>query len=100
MTEGYLFLSLLAASLVLNVYQLTAHQRLRGLIRTGLRKAERDNRQTVRLPYNQTAKYMGWKPEFDGDVRTSVYPFRDPKDFHAKPGRHPALLSPARRKKL
>lgn len=90
----------LAASLFLNLYLLAGQQKLRGLIRTGLRKAERDNCQMVRLPYNQVADLMGWKPEFDGDVRTSVYPFRDPKDFRQKPGRHPAMLSPNRRGKL
>lgn len=98
--SDYIYMAVLVASLVLNVYQLTGNVRLRGLIRTGLRKAERDNTEQVRLPYNQLAKLMGWKPEFDGDVRTSVYPMRSAKEFRSKPGRHPATLSPARRKKL
>jgi hypothetical protein len=82
------------------VYLATGQQKLKGVIRSGLRKAERDNCEMVRLPYNQIADAMGWTPEFDGDVRTSVYPFRSARDFAKSNERHPATLSPARRKKL
>ena len=82
------------------LYLATGQQKLKGVIRTGLRKAEADNCEMVRLPYNQIADAMGWKPEFDDDVRTSVYPFRSARDFAQQAGPHPATLSPSRRKKL
>jgi len=100
MNMDLFLLMLVTAQIFLILHLFTGQQRLKGVIRTGLRKAEADNCETVRLPYNQIADLMGWKPEFDNDVRTSVYPFRSAKDFVAKPGQHPATMTPARRKKL
>jgi hypothetical protein len=82
------------------MYLFTGNQKLKGLIRTALRKAEADNCEMVRMPYNQVAEALGWEPEYDDDVRTSVYPFRSRRDFTKSNERHPATLSPARRKKL
>lgn len=81
--------------LALWVHTLLGVQTLRGIIRAGLRKAERDNCPTVRIPYNQLAEELGWEPEYqrfnfqrmpgrkakDGptEFRTSHYPFREPK---------------------
>jgi hypothetical protein len=73
------------------LHTLTGVQRLRGVIRAGLRKAERDNCPTVRISYNQLAEEMGWEPEFKSykfnrmpgrkvgttQVRASYYPFRE-----------------------
>jgi len=69
--------------------------KLKGVLRTALRKAERDNCDRVRIPYNQLAGLMGWTAEFeqykfdrtpgrkarksDPHVRTSVYPMREVK---------------------
>lgn len=97
---NYLLMGLLLVSVAANFFVITGHQRVRALLRTGLRKAELDNCETVRLPYNQVAHLMGWTPEFDGDVRTSVYPFRESRDFAKSNERHPAVLSPHRRGKL
>ena len=100
MNMEYFLLGIVLLQLVLLLYLVTGQQKLKGVIRTGLRKAERDNCETVRMPYNQVAEAMGWKPEFDDDVRTSVYPFRSRRDFTKSNERHPATLSPARRGKL
>ena len=81
--------SLLFMGLWLN--ELLKAQRLRGVIRAGLRKAERDNCPTVRIPYNQLAEELGWTVEWEGyklarmpgrkvnstKVRKSTYPFRE-----------------------
>ena len=93
MTFEYIVLasSLLFFGLWLN--ELLKAQRLRGIIRAGLRKAERDNCPTVRIPYNQLAEEIGWTVEFEGyelarmpgrkvnttKVRTSTYPVREVK---------------------
>ena len=90
MTFEYIVLasSLLFFGLWLN--ELLKAQRLRGIIRAGLRKAERDNCPTVRIPYNQLAEEIGWTVEFEDyelarmpgrkvnatKVRKSTYPFR------------------------
>ena len=82
-----------ASVLFLGLYfhTLTGVQRLRGVIRAGLRKAERDNCAMVRIPYNQLAEELGWEPEYEKyrlnrmpgrkvnttEVRTSHYPFRE-----------------------
>ena len=60
-----ILMALLIVSIIVNVYIVTGQQKLRGLVRTGLRKAELDNCDRVRLPYNQVAEIMGWTPEFN-----------------------------------
>ena len=93
MTLEYMlaFAGLIFFALWLN--ELLKGQRLRGVIRAGLRKAERDNCPTVRIPYNQLAEELGWKVEFEKykyrrtpgrkagttQVRTSTYPVREVK---------------------
>lgn len=72
--------------------QLSANQKLRAIIRTGLRKAESDHSEMVRIPYNQLAEAIGWDSE--------LYPMRDDKEFKQCDIGHPATLSPARRRKL
>lgn len=95
---GTYTLLVLSLSLAANMYLLVRQTRLRGLLRTALRKAESDRCEMVRIPYNQLAKEMGWQPEFEENVRISAYPMRD--RIPSGHTRHPALLSPARRGKL
>lgn len=86
------------------------YHRLKSHLRAGLRKAERDGCAWVRLPYNQVAQLMGWKPEFisyrharTGEkttFRSSVYPIKRLGGAISNRLRHPALLSPAKRGKL
>ncbi len=75
------------------IHALLKNQTLQGVIRAGLRKAERDNCPTVRIPYNQLAELIGWTVEYEKytlnrmpgrkvnttDVRTSTYPVREVK---------------------
>ena len=99
MDTGIILIALIF-SLIGNIWLLSGQVKLRGLIRTGLRKAERDNCEMVRLPYNQTAKIMGWQPEFEEDVRISHYPMRSAKEFRSGHTKHPATLSPSKRGQL
>ncbi len=74
-------------SLALNLNQLTSKSKLMGILRTGLRKAELDRKNYVRIPYNQLAEEMGWEPEFKTytdrktgkteTTQTSVYPQKE-----------------------
>lgn len=87
-----LIIGLLLVSFGLNIYQLTGQQRLRGVLRAGLHKAERDRTKWVRIPYNQLAELMGWEPEFTSytysnrktghkpvtaEFQSSVYPIKE-----------------------
>lgn len=77
----------LVVSASLNIWQLTGSVKLKGVLRSGLRKAERDRCDRVRIPYNQLAELMGWKPEFQnytnrktGETevfQSSVYPIKE-----------------------
>lgn len=106
--QEYMLLMALVLSLAGNIWMLTGQAKLRGVLRTALRKAERDRCETVRIPYNQLAKEMGWVPEFEEYrnwktkdteyVRTSVYPMREnTPSGHTK---HPATLPASKRGKL
>ncbi len=82
-----IFFGLLVVSMLINFHQVASAQRLKGLLRTGLRKAEHDGSDRVRLPYNQVAELMGWKPEFKRytirktgkreTYQSSVYPIKE-----------------------
>jgi len=77
----------LLLSVGLNIWQLTGSQKLKGVLRAALRKAEQDRNVRVWMPYNQLAELMGWKPEFvsytnrfTGESETrqaSVYPIKE-----------------------
>jgi len=83
---------LFAAAAFLYGRELVGKQRLMGVIRTALRKAELNKRDRVQVPYNQMAELVGWKSD--------LFPMRDSDDFAQKEGPHPSRLSPARRGKL
>ncbi len=87
--EMYL-LAGLTISLLLNLYQFVGISRLRNVIQGAVDKAERDRAEMVRIPFNQLVM-MGFK------ARHGL--FRD-REFNQKPGRHPATLPAARRRKL
>lgn len=82
-----LTLILLTLSVVGNVYLITRHSERDAVIRTAIRKAESDRCAMVRIPYNQLAKLMGWRPEFThytnrftgerGVYQSSVYPIKE-----------------------
>lgn len=91
-----ILITILTASLLGNLFQLTGNQKLKGILRTALRNADNykpGGRDHVRVPYNQLAAILGWRPE--------NFPQYSDKDFTGKPQqRHPATVSAVRRRKL
>jgi hypothetical protein len=85
-----IMLSALVLSIGGNLYLFTEGGKLRRVIQEAVDKVERDRSEMVRIPFNQL-KLMGFS------TRHGFY--RD-REFNAKPGPHPARLSPARRRKL
>ena len=75
-----------------NIVQLMDASKIKAILRTGLRKAERDRRDVVRIPYNQLVEAMQWSRE---------HPYMRDEKFNRKPGGpHPATLSASKRRKL
>ena len=94
MTLEYMLAGASILFFALWVHTLLKNQTLLGVIRAGLRKAERDNCPTVRISYNQLAELVGWTVEYESyryqrtpgrkakghdGVRTTTYPFREVK---------------------
>jgi len=87
--ETFALIALLV-SLFGNFYFFTQNETLRRVVQAAVDKAERDRSEYVRIPFNQL-KLMGFS------TRHGLY--RD-REFNHMPGRHPATLSPSRRRKL
>jgi len=87
------FVSFLCVLLIgWNILQLSDASKIKAILRTGLRKADSDRRDVVRIPYNQIVEAMGWSRSF---------PYLRDEKFGRKPGgSHPALLSASKRRKL
>jgi hypothetical protein len=90
MSEG-IILGALVFSALMNVSLLTRHSKIRNEIQDAVDKAELDRRDHIRIPFNR-ALDLGFSSRH-GHIR-------DRRDFNAKPGPHPATLSPARRRNL
>ena len=82
----------LALSVFGNFYLFSSTQRLRNVLQAAVDKAEADRVEFAKIPVNQLIE-MGFQS------RHGLW--RDPRDFnHKNQTRHPATLSPARRRKL
>lgn len=87
-------LGLLAVLLLgLNLWQFVGHERIRRVARQAIEKAIRDKNDRCWIARNQLIELFGW---------TKVYDLQQPSsEFKGKPNyRHPATMSPAKRRKL
>ena len=89
--EIFMLTSALECAII--IWLIAGSQKVKGMLRTAVRKARADRCDRCRIPVNQVIEAMGWE---------KVYPVIQPgSEFKKGPApRHPAMLSATRRKKL